>query len=62
MATPTAKKGRTTLLTSDPCPRGCRTGARGAIHLLSDHTEERTRQCNLCACVVQDVAEAKAGS
>jgi hypothetical protein len=25
------------------------------VHLLSDHVEEKTRQCNLCACVIQDV-------
>lgn len=55
MSTPSAKKGRTVLLTSDPCPRNCRTGANGAIHLVSDHVEEKTRQCNLCNCVIQDV-------
>jgi len=62
MATPSAKKGRTTLTSSDPCPRGCRTGANGALHLLSDHVEEKGRQCNLCACVIQDTAEVKPGT
>lgn len=55
MATPAAKRGRTPLTSSDPCPRGCKTGANGSVHLMSDHVEEKVRQCNLCACVVQDV-------
>jgi hypothetical protein len=59
MSTPAAKRGRTTLISSDPCPRNCRTGANGAIHLLSDHVEEKARHCTLCACVIQDVAEVK---
>lgn len=55
MTAPTAKKGRKPLASSDPCPRGCKTISTGAAHLLSDHSEEKTRQCNLCSCVIQDV-------
>ena len=60
MSSPNAKKGRTVLTSSDPCPRGCRTGANGAVHLVSDHVEEKARQCNLCNCVIQDTHEIKA--
>lgn len=62
MSTPNAKKGRTVLTPSDPCPRNCRTGQNGTVHLLSDHTEENARQCSRCACVVQDTHEVKPGS
>lgn len=62
MATPSAKKGRTTLISTDPCPRGCRTGSTGTVHLMSDHTVENGFQCNRCACVVQDTHEVKPGS
>lgn len=62
MATPSARKGKTVLTTSDPCPRGCRTGANSAVHLMSDHVEEKARQCTLCACVVQDVHDSKPGA
>ena len=55
MANVAAKKGRTVLTQSDPCPRGCQTNGRGAVHLLSDHDEAKVRQCNLCSCVIQDV-------
>lgn len=56
MSTPTARKGRTALQSSDNCPRGCRTGANGAIHLVSDHVVEKANQCSKCNCVIQDVA------
>jgi len=55
MSTPAAKQGRTVLTASDPCPRGCKNPYTKVVHLLSDHVEEKTRQCNLCACVIQDV-------
>jgi hypothetical protein len=61
MSTPVAKKGRTVLTSSDPCPRGCRTGANGPVHLMSDHVDETMRQCTKCACVVQDTHEVKPG-
>jgi hypothetical protein len=61
MTTPNAKKGRTVLTSSDPCPRGCQTNGRGAVHLLSDHVEEKARQCNLCSCVIQDTHDQKPG-
>lgn len=56
MATPAAKKGRTVLQSSDPCPRGCNSGVLNSTpHLLSDHSDvERVRQCTKCACVIQD--------
>ena len=61
MATPAAKKGRTVLQSSDPCPRGCNSGVLNATpHLLSDHVEEKARQCTKCSCVIQDVADIKA--
>lgn len=41
----------TLLIESDLCPR-CGP-SRG--HLISDHDEGRTRQCDKCACVTQDV-------
>ena len=55
MGTPTARKGKTVLTSSDPCPRGCRTGANGAVHLMSDHDDTKMNQCSKCACVVQNV-------
>lgn len=56
MATPSAKKGRTVLISSDPCPRNCNSGPNTVTHLLSDHSDiERVRQCTKCACVIQDV-------
>ena len=61
MSTPTARKGKTTLTTSDPCPRGCDSGPGTAVHLVSDHVEEKTRHCNKCSCVVQDVSVAREG-
>ena len=61
MANVAAKQGRTILSQSDPCPRGCRTGANGTVHLLSDHDEAKARQCNRCSCVIQDVHDAKTG-
>lgn len=54
MSTPSARRGRTTLTSSDPCPRGCNSGPNSAIHLLSDHVEEKARHCSKCACVIQD--------
>lgn len=62
MATPVARKGRTLLTSSDPCPRGCNSGVNTATHLLSDHVEEKTRQCTKCSCVIQDTHEIKPGS
>lgn len=59
MTTPAAKKGRTVLTSSDPCPRNCRTGANGAVHLLSDHVVENANQCSKCSCVIQDTHEVK---
>jgi len=63
MATPTTiRKGRALLISSDACPRNCRTGANGSVHLLSDHSDtERGRQCTLCSCVIQDTHEVKPG-
>ena len=61
MSTPNAKKGRTVLTSSDPCPRNCNSGVNTPIHLLSDHVEEKVRQCNKCACVIQDTQEVKPG-
>jgi len=55
MSSPSAKKNRVALLTSDPCPRACNSGPNTATHLVSDHVEEKVRQCNKCSCVMQDV-------
>lgn len=54
MSTPNAKKGRTVLTSSDPCPRACNSGPNTPVHLMSDHVEEKARQCTKCSCVVQD--------
>lgn len=59
MSSPTTRKGRTVLLTSDLCPKA-NCGGKG--HLMSDHVVEKANQCNLCACVAQDVHEIKPGS
>ena len=60
MATPqNIKKGPTLLISTDLCPRGCRTGnsTGSSIHLLSDHNDtDKVRTCNLCACVIQSTA------
>lgn len=57
MSSPTAKKNRVTLQTSDPCPRNCNSGPGTAVHLVSDHVEEKARQCSKCNCVIQDVTD-----
>lgn len=62
MSVPSARKGRTVLASSNECPRGCRTSVNGAVHLMSDHSETKARQCSKCACVVQDVAHVKPGN
>jgi len=52
MSTPTIKRGKTVVQPAEVCPR-C------TPHLLSDHVEEKARQCNKCACVAQDVHDTK---
>jgi hypothetical protein len=42
-----AKRGTVALTASDPCPR--------CGHLLSAHPVQQAGQCDLCACVAQDV-------
>lgn len=51
MATPSVKKGTATAVLAAALCEQC--GVKG--HLMSDHIEEKGRQCTKCACVAQDV-------
>jgi len=61
MSTPRIRKGKTVLISTDPCPHACDSGPGTPVHLMSDHVEEKTRHCNKCACVVQDVSDSRTG-
>lgn len=47
MSTPVVKKAGAVVTAGTQCPRGCG-------HIMSDHVEEKARQCTKCACVAQD--------
>jgi hypothetical protein len=46
MATPNVKHKGVVVSAGSPCKR--------CSHILSDHVEEKGRQCTKCACVPQD--------